>query len=118
LFDVGASKSVIAGVDIPELEAEIVRDAFKKLDSADIVIGPATDGGYYLIGMKSLHREIFRNILWSTEKVLEQTIHVIDNLKLKYETVITLSDVDTLEDLMKFKGPKGWNRPAGDRAAR
>jgi rSAM/selenodomain-associated transferase 1 len=118
LFYEGASKSVIAGVDIPEIDAEIVRDAFKKLESADIVIGPAADGGYYLIGMKSLHREIFRNILWSTEKVLKQTIDVIDNLKLKYETLITLSDVDTLEDLMKFRGPRHWDRPAGDRAAK
>lgn len=118
LFYEGASKSVIAGVDIPELEAEIVREAFKKLGSADIVIGPATDGGYYLIGMKSLHREIFRNMLWSTEKVFKHTIHVIDSLKLKYETLITLSDVDTLEDLMKFKGPGHWDRPAGNRAVK
>lgn len=106
LFCEGALKAVITGIDIPELDREVVRDAFRKLDSADVVIGPAVDGGYYLIGMKSLHPELFRGISWSTEKVFRQTASVIDTLKLRYETLITLSDVDTLEDLMKFEKQK------------
>lgn len=106
LFCEGALKVVITGIDIPELDREVVKDAFKKLDSADVVIGPAVDGGYYLIGMKSLHPEIFRDISWSTEKVFRQTVSVIDTLKLRYETLITLSDVDTLEDLMKLEKTK------------
>jgi len=98
----GASKAVIAGVDIPELHREIVRDAFSKLDKADVVIGPALDGGYYLIGMKALHERIFQGISWSTDKVLGQTILAVEALNVKWDAVATLSDVDTLEDLLKF----------------
>jgi rSAM/selenodomain-associated transferase 1 len=106
LFSRGASKAIIAGVDIPELGVHVIKDALRKLDAADIVLGPAADGGYYLIGMKSLHEELFRNISWSTERVFRQTVSVADAIKLRYETVITLSDVDTIEDLKRFEGAK------------
>lgn len=106
LFHEGASKAIIAGVDVPELGTEVIREAFRRLDTADIVLGPAEDGGYYLIGMKSLHEEVFRNISWSTAEVFRQTVSVADAMKLRYEAVVTLSDVDTIEDLKRFEGPK------------
>jgi rSAM/selenodomain-associated transferase 1 len=106
LFSLGASKAILAGVDIPELSGEVIKDALRKLDAADIVLGPAEDGGYYLIGMKSLYEEVFRNISWSTEKVFRQTVSIAGTMKLRYETVVTLSDVDTHEDLKRFEGPK------------
>ncbi len=102
LLSEGAPAAVIAGADIPELNAEIVRSAFSKLGSADIVLGPAVDGGYYLIGMKSPHDEVFQNISWSTGRVFRQTVLAIGKLKLRYDTVRTLSDVDTLADLKRF----------------
>lgn len=99
LIDIGAEKVVITGSDIPDLNAEIISSAFAKLDEADIVIGPAKDGGYYLIGMTSPHREIFRNIPWSTETVFRETMDAIERLGLLCQTVRDLSDVDTKEDL-------------------
>jgi rSAM/selenodomain-associated transferase 1 len=104
LLSDGAAKAVIAGVDIPDLDEGVVRDAFAKLEDAEIVIGPASDGGYYLIGMKSLHYEIFRGISWSTDRVFHETIRIIDTLGLSYSTVRTLSDVDRIEDIIGRMG--------------
>ncbi|MGE5299708.1 MAG: TIGR04282 family arsenosugar biosynthesis glycosyltransferase [Acidobacteriota bacterium] len=98
----GAAKAVITGVDIPDLGEGIVRDAFARLEDADIVIGPAIDGGYYLIGMKARHDEIFRGISWSTARVFHETIRIIDALGLSYSTVRTLSDVDRVADIINW----------------
>ncbi len=103
LFDIGASEAVIAGADVPDLNKDIIEQAFKTIDQVDIVIGPATDGGYYLIGMKSPRPEMFRNISWSTNRVLKETVSVIEKLGLTYRTTVTLSDVDTMEDLLRVK---------------
>jgi rSAM/selenodomain-associated transferase 1 len=98
LLSQGAEKAVITGADIPDLNAEIIIQAFAALDHADIVIGPARDGGYYLIGMKSPHPEIFRNIPWSTGKVYQESVGIMNQMGLIYRTVTTLSDLDTIED--------------------
>jgi uncharacterized protein len=102
LFKKGYEKVCIIGSDCYELTAPIIESAFKELDTADMVIGPAKDGGYYLLGMKKEVREVFYEIDWSTDKVLEQTL-----LKLKdrytYALLPTLSDIDTIEDV-----PKDW----------
>jgi len=102
LLKTGAEKAVLTGADIPELSAEIIIRAFAALDDADVVIGPARDGGYYLIGMKTPHPEIFRNIPWSTEKVYQKTVDIINQMDLSYQTVTTLSDMDRKEDLERF----------------
>jgi len=102
LLSDGAAKAVIAGVDIPDLGEGVVRDAFAILEDADIVIGPAIDGGYYLVGMKALHDEIFRGISWSTARVFQETIRIIDALGLSYSTVRTLSDVDRVADIINW----------------
>jgi rSAM/selenodomain-associated transferase 1 len=101
LLDLGAEKAVVVGSDIPGLHRRIIDQAFQKLDSCDVVIGPAADGGYYLIGMKSPHPEIFRNITWGTEKVFEETVTIIKKTGLSYGVVATLFDVDDLDDFMK-----------------
>ena len=102
LLSDGAARAVIAGVDIPDLREGDVRDAFAKLEDADIVIGPAIDGGYYLIGMKARHDEIFRGISWSTDRVFQETVRIIDALGLSYLTVRTLSDVDRVADITNW----------------
>jgi len=102
LLKTGAEKAVLTGADIPELSAEIIIRAFAALDDADVVIGPAGDGGYYLIGMKTPHPEIFRNIPWSTEKVYQKTVDNMNRMGLSYRTVTTLSDLDRKEDLEQF----------------
>ncbi len=101
MFDSGATKAAVIGADIPGLSADIIKQAFLKLDDSDVVIGPAWDGGYYLIGMKSPHPDIFRDIRWSTEEVLRETAAVIERIGLRCETLEPLSDVDTLEDYLK-----------------
>ena len=75
-------KVLIIGSDCYDLSAEIIREAFQHLDNNDVVIGPANDGGYYLLGMNVFHPELFYNITWSTEKVLKETIQRADSKNL------------------------------------
>lgn len=103
-FEKGATKAVIVGSDCASLTKEIVDAAFAKLETHDFVIGPAEDGGYYLIGMTVFTPEIFQNITWSTEQVLPQTIEIITNKNKSYAFLPTLSDIDYEEDWLKY----GW----------
>ena len=98
------SKVVIIGSDCPSLTAKIINEAFKKLDEYAFVIGPATDGGYYLLGMNQFSPAVFENIKWSTAKVLAKTIEIIENLGKSYQLLPELSDIDTEEDWKTF----GW----------
>ncbi len=98
----GAEKAVLTGADIPALNSTVISEAFAALDHADIVLGPAKDGGYYLIGMKAPHSEIFQNIPWSSERVFEQTMNVINRLQLRPAIAPLLSDIDRAEDLTYF----------------
>ncbi len=102
MFEAGAGKAVVTGVDIPGLNSHIISLAFQELGYADVVVGPATDGGYYLIGMRSRLPDIFRGISWSSSKVFRETMLVIRSRKLTVRTVAAMSDVDTLEDLRRL----------------
>jgi len=102
LLALGAEKAVLTGADIPDLNSDIITQAFAALDDADIVIGPANDGGYYLIGMKAPHPDIFQEIPWSTPRVYKETISVLGQLHLRYRCVETLSDLDTTADYSRF----------------
>ncbi len=104
----GAEKVVLTGADIPALNAAIITGAFAALDHADIVIGPAADGGYYLIGMKGQHGEIFRSIPWSTERVFETTVRLIRASALRWRELVTLRDIDRAEDLQDNSGSPGF----------
>lgn len=102
-------KVVIIGSDCPEISPEIIETAFRRLELADIVIGPALDGGYYLLGMKEQHPELFADMEWSTESVFEETLKRIQAKGLLYTQCPTLSDMDDIEDLNKFPEFKvGW----------
>lgn len=96
------NKVVLVGSDIGELTSDIIDGAFKALESSDIVIGPALDGGYYLVAMKNVNN-IFEDIDWSTDKVLDQTIEQIDQLNIKYSLLDSLSDIDFIEDYNSWK---------------
>lgn len=102
LLSRGADKAVITGADIPDLSREIIRQAFENLDFADVVIGPAYDGGYYLIGMKAPVPELFQDIPWSTNRVLSETISAMDRLGKSYCLLTTLSDMDTVADIGNY----------------
>lgn len=106
-FDVlaqGFERCVITGSDSPDLPVEIVNEAFYKLESVDAVLGPSTDGGYYLIGCKrqSLRQSIFKDIHWSTAGVFKETVKRIDEAGLKLALLPQWSDIDEFDDLKKF----------------
>lgn len=99
VFINGASRVVIIGTDCIEIAEDIVSQAFKALNVVDVVIGPAEDGGYYLLGLKRLIPEIFYDIEWSTELVLHQTIKRLNANQLNFKLLKTLKDVDHSGDL-------------------
>lgn len=74
----GVKKVVIIGCDCPEIDSELLIKAFSTLDNNDIVLGPATDGGYYLIGLKKPSPHLFSGVSWGSSKVLEQTKDIIE----------------------------------------
>jgi len=100
-FDMGLSRVVLIGSDLPHLPAASIHSALTRLQDHDAVIGPALDGGYYLIGLhhRSFHPEIFKDIPWSTSQVLALTQKRLGDHDLKTFLLPSLRDIDTLEDL-------------------
>lgn len=100
-FDAGYEKVAIIGSDCPDMSPNILQRAYAGLVKKDAVLGPANDGGYYLLGMKQL-LPVFSEVEWSTETVLEQTIDHLKNHNLSYSLLPELADLDTVEDLKLF----------------
>ncbi|MGF1992430.1 MAG: TIGR04282 family arsenosugar biosynthesis glycosyltransferase [Nostoc sp. ZfuVER08] len=98
-FQSGAEKAIIIGTDCPGLNAEILATAFDKLRTFDLVLGPALDGGYYLIGLRQLIPELFANIEWGTANVFQKTVEIAQKVNLSYVNLVSLADVDRPEDL-------------------
>lgn len=101
VFAAGAQRAVLIGSDIPQIDAELLEGYFSALRSFPMVLGPAADGGYYLIGFqrKRFEASVFRGIEWSTEQVFEQTLNKARSCGLACHIGTELQDVDTLEDL-------------------
>lgn len=91
-------KAVLIGSDIPQLHEIHIREAFLALDHHDYVLGPAKDGGYYLVGMNSPETMIFQDISWSTPMVLDQTLQHIRAAAQPVHLLSVLSDIDTAAD--------------------
>ncbi|MEP6712185.1 MAG: TIGR04282 family arsenosugar biosynthesis glycosyltransferase [Ferruginibacter sp.] len=89
----------IIGSDCLELDAETLNDAFTALETTDIVIGPAIDGGYYLMGMNNDCTAIFDKNEWGTDAVYKNTTDIIKKNKFTYTDLEILNDVDTETDL-------------------
>jgi len=98
-FEEGTPAVVVIGADCPELGAEHLRAAFRALRSKDVVLGPAADGGYYLIGIRRFLPDLFRGIEWSSERVLEQTFAALTHTRAECHLLQTLHDIDHPEDL-------------------
>lgn len=98
-FEIGMTAVVIIGTDCPDLNAQLMAQAFQALRQYDLVLGPAQDGGYYLIGLRRLIPELFTGIRWSTAEVLQQTLDIAQGLELEVAYLPVLSDVDRPEDL-------------------
>lgn len=98
-FDQGYDRIVVMGSDCPELTPGILKEAFQSLYSHPVVLGPAADGGYYLIGLKQRFARVFQEIPWGTETVLESTCKTLLSLEIPFALLERLGDVDTPEDL-------------------
>ncbi|MEO6668379.1 MAG: TIGR04282 family arsenosugar biosynthesis glycosyltransferase [Ferruginibacter sp.] len=101
IFEMGFEKVLIIGSDCLELSGAIIEEAFEVLEKKEVVIGPANDGGYYLLGMKELSPGLFENKQWSTEHVFQETIDDLQNENIDYAVLTTLTDVDTEESWIK-----------------
>jgi rSAM/selenodomain-associated transferase 2/rSAM/selenodomain-associated transferase 1 len=98
----GGAPVVVIGTDAPDLDRAIVAEAFRSLQrpgGPGLVLGPATDGGYYLLGLRSPAPDLFRDIPWSTDRVLEGTLAKARDLGLRHTLLEPLSDVDRPEDV-------------------
>jgi rSAM/selenodomain-associated transferase 1 len=100
-FAVGYEQVIIVGSDLPDLSSEIISDAFAKLNDSDLVIGPAEDGGYYLLGQKAVNTSIYEDMPWSQENLLEITLGKLKQENKSVALLQPLNDVDNIEDLKK-----------------
>ena len=96
-FENNYRKVVLIGSDIYDLESYHINEAFKKLDTNDVVMGPALDGGYYLIGLKKMHPKIFDNKRWGSSTVRKDTLKNLE--KVDVHLLPILNDVDVIEDI-------------------
>lgn len=104
IFSKGVDQAVLIGTDIPDLEPGIIDDAFTSLVNKDVVIGPAVDGGYYLIGFRALsfNKLIFKGVPWGTDRVFRKTIRLMEAEGLSKKVLPVWQDIDTFEDLKIF----------------
>lgn len=103
VLNYGYKEVLIIGSDCYELESGVIDEAFNALTDHELVIGPAVDGGYYLLGMKKLHFQLFRNKPWSNSSLYELTSKEANSLGLKTYILPTLRDVDEVSDLGALK---------------
>lgn len=93
----------IIGIDCPSLNSQIMNQAFDSLLRSELVIGPAVDGGYYLMGMRRFIPQLFQGINWGTSEVMKQTIQIAETLGLAIAYLPTLADIDRPEDLATWQ---------------
>ena len=100
----GYDAALLVGSDIPWLDADHLREAAAMLQpGGGIVLGPADDGGYYLIGMTEVHAALFEGVPWGTGSVLADTLRAADRLGIDARLVRGAYDVDTIEDLRRLE---------------
>ncbi|GCE27273.1 hypothetical protein KDA_27570 [Dictyobacter alpinus] len=97
----GFTQTILISSDSPQVSRELIVQAHQGLEHADVVLGPAEDGGYYLIAMREPH-DVFSGIPMSTDVVLAQTIEKARHLNLKVHVLATLFDIDTRLDLQRL----------------
>jgi len=102
-FNQGKKRVVIVGSDCPGINEATVRTAFDLLGQFDLVLGPANDGGYYLIGLRQEETKLFENIPWGTAEVGARTLEIANQLGLRWVKVEPLDDVDRAEDIEVWK---------------
>jgi hypothetical protein len=102
-FQAGATRVAIIGSDCPDVTAEDIRQAWDGLSAHEVVLGPASDGGYWLIGLNRLQPALFEAIPWSSENVLAETLRRAQQAGLRVRLLRVLSDIDTEADWRHWK---------------
>lgn len=112
-FGLTNQRCIIIGTDVPDISSRLIRQAMEGLETADLVIGPSHDGGYYLLGMKRHLPALFEDIPWSSDRVLAGTLGVIQQQELSYVLLPELIDIDIEEDLHTWllSGKSSVNHP-------
>ncbi len=100
VFSLGYTSALLVGTDVPSLPLDTYCDALTLLADHDLVLGPARDGGYYLIGLKQPAPELFTEIPWSTDRVLDLTQQKADRLGFTTGLLPAQRDLDTIDDLL------------------
>ncbi|MGF1524913.1 MAG: TIGR04282 family arsenosugar biosynthesis glycosyltransferase [Leptolyngbyaceae cyanobacterium] len=113
----GFERVVVIGSDCPEICSHHLEQALRQLHRHDIVLGPAVDGGYYLVGISRACTELFEGIAWGTEKVFAQTVAIANRLGCSLATLETLRDVDRPEDIAIFEHVSGTAVASGPQVA-
>ena len=103
IFVLRYKRAVIIGSDIPSVKAENIARAFGSLNDSDAVIGPSSDGGYWLIGMRKFIPEAFGISSWGNSSVLAETVRTLAGLGISCGTADTLDDLDTPEDVIRYR---------------
>lgn len=98
-FKAGYKNIAIIGSDILELKANHITDAFKKIENNEVVIGPAKDGGYYLLGLSKMIEPLFKNKAWGTETVLKSTLSNLVEINQNFKLLTELNDIDYVSDI-------------------
>ncbi len=106
----GYKRIVLIGTDIPELKTDHLKEAFHALNTHDVVLGPSTDGGYWLVGLKN-NADIFKNISWGTDVVLNQTIKAVQDIGLTHYLLKPLTDIDTIDNIRQWRSSETISRP-------
>jgi len=101
-FSQGAKYVTIIGSDCPAITAGDIQAAWTALQTNEVVIGPARDGGYWLIGLRELQPSLFEGVQWSTDKVLEQTLQRARQQNLRVALLRELRDIDTETDWLAY----------------
>ena len=107
LLDRGAGRAVLIGSDSPSLPPEVIGEAFDRLDHFDLVLGPVTDGGFYLIGVRDRVTSLLEGVPWSTRTVLKETMTRALASKLKVWLTWEWFDVDIFDDLHRLREDLG-----------
>ncbi len=103
LFGRGYDRVILVGTDIPQLLPGIIVSAFDALQQSDVVLGPTSDGGYYLVGKKRSHPALFNgDLAWGGLSVMEMTLKIAEKEDLQTKTIECMTDIDTMDDLLSL----------------
>ena len=112
-FLAGVERAILVGTDLPGLNDKLLELALEALRDNDVVLGPACDGGYYLIGLKRLYPSLFQGVQWGTQEVLTKTLRIAHRKGLSVKLLESMVDVDRPEDLETWvKGKTCFPRPS------